>query len=276
MGFSSGNVHHLTWLGRDGHIPNGARVLDFGSQNFYGGITEDAGKALFSTFGRPEAYRLELFADKTKIEDLMAALGFDYVAFDMFDAGRTQKFDFNYDSLPRSLRGQFDLVLNLGTSEHVANQFNLFKTAHDALKVGGVLYNFNPFFGAQDHGLFNYHPKFFTTLIYNNAYQPLYWDFSHIFTANEDGYHNVSGAVNGAEWEGTQPGAALMNVIAKKTTDDKFMPPTDAVTLNDEFVAAPTVNAILGFTPPISVARKVVRRWPLARMALAIIRGQTY
>ena len=250
MGFSIGSVYHLAWLGRDGHIPKNARVLDFGSQNMFGSFDESTAKALFASFGRELFYKPELFADQIKIEALMEALGFKYTAFDTYSKGRTQKFDFNFDRLSFFQKGKFDLVMNLGSSEHVANQFNLFKTAHDAMKIGGIFFNLVPFFGGYNHGLYNYHPKFFSTLINNNSYTPLYWDFSPVFTLNDDGFHNVSWAHNGKAWEGTNPGTAIMNVIFKKKNDRPFQPPTDAVLNGDVANPAPNVDDIVKQMPP--------------------------
>lgn len=251
MGFSSGSVHHLTWLGRDGHVPPRARVLDFGSQNFYGDLSEEAGRAFLAAFGRETHYKPELFANGEKIEALMEALGFDYIAFDMYSAGRTRKFDFNYDRLSFFQRGKFDLVMNLGTSEHVANQFNLFKTAHDAMKVGGVLFNNVPFFGGPDHGLFNYHPKFFVTLAANNAYAPLYFDFSEPFKSQYwDTYNEIDAAYGGAAWKDKYIGLAMMNAILKKTTAGRFQPPTDALLAGDISVAPPTMNMMVSAIRP--------------------------
>lgn len=250
MGFSNGSVHHLTWLARDGHLPHGARVLDFGSQNFYGELTDEAGRALFSAFGRDDHYRPEHFANATKIEGLMAALGLDYTAFDMYSAGHTKKFDFNFDRLSFFQRGKFDLVMNLGTSEHVCNQFNLFKQAHDALKVGGIAYHFVPFFGGPDHCLVNYHPKFFATLIANNAYKPLYFDFSENFDSHWNSYKGIDEVPGGAAWQAKHIGMAMTNVVVKKTRKARFQPPTDGVMAGDVSIEPPSMNDLMAQAAP--------------------------
>jgi hypothetical protein len=250
MGFSVGSLHHLTTLGRSGHIPRAGRYLDFGSQNIAGELARQLVEDFLATFSSKDRYSPKLTAPGAKIEDLMAAADFEYIAFDTFSEGKTRKFDLNFDGFPESLCGTFDVVANYGTSEHVANQYNLFKVAHDALKVGGVMHNFLPFFGGINHGLFNYHPKFFTTLIANNSYQPLYWDFSDVFKSGEDYYKDLSTAGSGSAWESKYMGTALMNIIFKKTASAPFRPPTDAVLAGDIHVAFPTVNEILKRAPP--------------------------
>ena len=142
------------------------------------------------------------------------------------------------------MHGEFDIVANFGTSEHVANQFNVFKVAHDALKVGGVMLNNVPFYGMVDHGLFNYHLKFFCSLIANNRYEPIYWDFSGIF--GNDTSEKLSFAVNGHNWEIKYVGSAMMNVMFKKTADAPFAPPTDAMDAGDVHIHPPRVNEVLG------------------------------
>jgi hypothetical protein len=250
MGFSFGTLHHLTWLMRDGHIPRSRpRYLDFGSQNIHGAIAEDAARALYNLMERSDAFRPEHIREGVKAEVMLTAAGFDYTALDVYSAGRTRAFDLNTDKLGWRDRGRFDIVANHGTSEHVCNQYNLFKIAHDALRIGGVMHNHLPFFGQPDHGLVSYQPKFFTTLIANNRYQPLYIDFSDVFDCHHDRYRDLSQAGNGAAWEGRVIGAAMMNVIYKKRTNAPYRPPTDTVLKGDLNPHVPSVNEILAQAP---------------------------
>lgn len=267
MGFSFGNVDHLTRLGQAGHLKVGASILDFGSQNFYGDVDESAARLLFATFSGERFYSPHLFANGAKIDALMEALGLRYLAFDMFEGSHTRVFDFNFDTLGSEHVGKHDLVMNLGTSEHVANQFNFFKTAHDALKVGGLLYNNVPFFGGSDHALFNYHPKFFTSLIANNNYDCIHFEFSGLFNSSHwDEYTRVGNAPGGDQWEGKYTGMALLAVISRKSQDAAFLPPTDFATAGDVAVPVPLVNDIVArmgkpLEPPIT-ARKPAQTLP--------------
>jgi hypothetical protein len=251
MGFSAGPMMQITKLGQGGHIPRGARFLDYGSQNISGDFPAAATKDFLRTFADAGRYHADLTADGAKIDRLLQAAGFDYTAIDTYSAGSTVKFDLNLDRLPDAWHGAFDVVANLGTTEHVCNQFNAFQCAHDALKVGGVMLNFVPFHGLVNHGLFNYHPKFFTMLIHNNGYLPLFWSFSDIFEGptEQDNYLALSQAANGAAWEGKYVGSALMMIIFKKQHDAAFQPPTDAVLEGDVIVPFPTVDRCLATAP---------------------------
>ena len=54
------------------------------------------------------------------------ALGFEHASIDI--AGNsTIRLDLNNDRVPETLRGAFDLVINAGTTEHLANQANVFR-----------------------------------------------------------------------------------------------------------------------------------------------------
>jgi len=58
------------------------------------------------------------------------------------------------------LGGQFDIVLNAGTAEHVENQAILFKNIYNLCKQGGILISMVPPLGSK-HGLYQYDTEFF-------------------------------------------------------------------------------------------------------------------
>lgn len=230
MGFSSGTVNHFLDLGRRGKIRPRARVLEFGSQNMHTDITLSLAREFARTFEASPADRL-LARDilpGTKAEHLMRDVGFDYVAFDVFKGGATRIFDLNSGRIGWLERGRYDVVTNYGTTEHVANQYNAFKVAHDALRVGGVMMNSVPFWGHVNHGLINYHPKFFTHLIKANGYETIYFGLSDIYEGGAiDRYMDAGGADNGEKWVGMYVGCAQMTVFFQKTSDAPFRPPVD-------------------------------------------------
>jgi SAM-dependent methyltransferase len=97
------------------------------------------------------------------------ALGFQHASIDI--AGSTIRLDLNNDRVPRRLRGAFDLVINAGTTEHLANQANAFRVIHDLTRPGGLMYHELPGGGCTDHGFVAYQPKFFSRLMQQNDYQ---------------------------------------------------------------------------------------------------------
>ena len=227
-------------------------MLEFGSQNAWGDFSLPEVRDFMTVFGASvsDERLLSGVAPGVKVEQLMRDAGFRYAAFDVYSTGATRAFDLNSDSLGWRDRGRYDVVTNCGTSEHVANQFNIFKVAHDALKVGGVMLNFVPFFGQVDHGLINYHPKFFTSLIANNGYALLYFGLSDIFSGGDiDRYRQVSKADNGTAWDEKEIGCAEMCVIWQKRTRSFFRPPTDT----GERVS---INQLLDKVPDFSAFRR--------------------
>src|SRR5262249_49865921 len=99
----------------------------------------------------------------------------------VFDIDRTPgviPLDLNYGRAPFLMRGKFAVVTNYGTSEHVANQFNVFKVMHDLTRRWGVMIHHVPAQGYLNHGLVNYNPKFFWMLARSNRYKVLFHDFS--------------------------------------------------------------------------------------------------
>ncbi|WP_315763389.1 methyltransferase domain-containing protein [Bradyrhizobium sp. SZCCHNS2005] len=115
--------------------------------------------------------------DNPSSRQFWRSLGFTYAALE-FDGHRdSTPLDLNRDSVPRRMRAAFDLVVNTGTTEHVANQANAFKVMHDLCKPGGIMYHILPAGGMMTHGLITYTPKFFWHLSRENDYQIVWLKF---------------------------------------------------------------------------------------------------
>jgi hypothetical protein len=99
------------------------------------------------------------------------SLGIECIPIDL--ARDAVRIDLNRGSVPAEFAAQFDLVVNAGTTEHVANQDNAFRVIHDLAKAGGVMWHEVPTSGMQNHGYFLYHPKFFIHLYRLNDYELL-------------------------------------------------------------------------------------------------------
>ena len=98
------------------------------------------------------------------------ALGFEHASIDLAE-NSTIRLDLNNDRVPEKLRGAFDLVINAGTTEHLANQENAFRAIHDLTRPGGLMYHEVPGGSCTDHGFVAYQPKFFHRLTQQNDYQ---------------------------------------------------------------------------------------------------------
>jgi hypothetical protein len=101
----------------------------------------------------------------------------EYRSIDVCPGHNTTIVDLNETKLPGAFAGYFDLVLNLGTTEHIVNQFNSFAAIHEATAVGGHMLHQVPSAGWHNHGYFCYHPLFFKELAEANDYEivDIFW-----------------------------------------------------------------------------------------------------
>jgi hypothetical protein len=68
--------------------------------------------------------------------------------------------------------GEFDVIVDFGTSEHVDNQYELHKNIHNLCRVNGVMIHSNPStkYGS-DHGLFHFTSDFWKRLAWTCRYK---------------------------------------------------------------------------------------------------------
>src|SRR5262249_26475042 len=72
-----------------------------------------------------------------------------------------------------------EFIANSGTSEHILNQYNVFKVIHDAAARGAIMYHGVPAWGDYEHGIISYSPKFFWALGEANSYEIIkYWGWT--------------------------------------------------------------------------------------------------
>lgn len=96
-------------------------------------------------------------------ETLFQSIGFERIsALDFSDfEGAEYIFDLNSPNLPDTLAGQFDLIINHGTMEHVFHVPNCLANIHRMLKVGGRVMHSSPSSNFMDHGFYMFSPTFF-------------------------------------------------------------------------------------------------------------------
>src|SRR6516162_9395000 len=104
---------------------------------------------------------------------LHGALGIKYGCVDVDGRVGSVVMDLNFDEVPAAHKGKYGLVTNHGTSEHIMNQYNVFKAMHEFARPGGVFVHAVPFTVHLEHGFFNYQPNFFEALARYNSYETL-------------------------------------------------------------------------------------------------------
>ncbi len=78
----------------------------------------------------------------------------------------------------------FDVVTNIGTSEHCFDQVSVFRNIHDLTAVGGLMIHQLCTQGLVNHGYYNYHPRFIYEMAQANAYEIVKMWFTVDFTSD--------------------------------------------------------------------------------------------
>jgi hypothetical protein len=244
MAYSHGMLCKIAgWL-QAGAIPplkSGDRVVDLGSQMINAG-TPHADVAAFIRQFKPSFDERELSNRFPRHEayycyakEVWELAGFNYLSLDVTEAPGSRVFDLNFGEVPPEDKGSAQLVINLGTTEHVANQLNCFRAVHDLMAVGGIAIHSVPFAGMLNHGLINYHPKFFFSLIVNNRYRLRSVDVSPPSTHAALGIGNTifdgdrphANLPGADEWYQTTMASGVITLVIERQGDEIFVPPVD-------------------------------------------------
>jgi len=214
------SAHVASWM-RDGLLPQGGRLIDFGAQEFHG--DPDAARARTREFlasrGTSETEVTAAIGRRGKLEvaSVYRAIGIDYVAIDVDGAHGSSFLDLNTCAPPPQWIGAFDMVNNEGTIEHLVNPINGFQVAHELLKVGGVARHSMPLSGCSDHGLFHPTSGFYEAMLNENRYELLEARGEVHQRQYSDRLFSFDAAVPDV-WA---------HLIFRKQIDDRFHPPAD-------------------------------------------------
>ena len=103
-------------------------------------------------------------------KDILSSRGVEHVSIDLNGLDGALVLDLS-KSIP-NLANQFDIVTNYGTTEHVYDQYAVFKNIHDFTKVGGVMVHSLPMKGYwRGHSPYLYAKKFPNILAVANDYK---------------------------------------------------------------------------------------------------------
>ena len=166
---------------------SGLNVLDIGSSNLYQADAASI-RNFVSGFSDGEkqpqlditAHRLAVGAAYDPVRgglnesfagELIEKCGMRYLSMDIAKGYKTEVFDLNRENLPARHRSAYDVVLNVGTTEHVLNQYNSFKVIHEAARTGGFMVHQLPVSGYTDHGYYIYASRLFFELASYNRYE---------------------------------------------------------------------------------------------------------
>lgn len=163
-------------------LPRGGSLLEIGEANWYGDIPPVTTLAeLWKVL--PDSERAEIgkqvndwmgegLTPFTAVKSLYAILFAPkrVVAVDMNGTPEAWRLDLN---APLPPLGEFDVVINHGTAEHVFDVAQVFRSMHDACKPGGLMIHEAPFTGWLDHGFYCLQPTLFYDMSAANGYELL-------------------------------------------------------------------------------------------------------
>lgn len=264
MGLTNATLRYLAGKQAALGLRPGARLLDIGLSELrcHGDADALAGFLDALAPGTDRATGdLAPFLEHCYLGDVCRRFGIDYVCYEVCGEQPFTFFDFNRDSVAVDQQGRYDLIFNLGTSEHILNQYNFFKSVHELCAVGGVMLHILPFSGYLHHGFFNYQPKLFFRLAEHNGYAVT--DFQ---VADEDVVQRLDAIIrdNASQPDIDRVAAshacsqASIHVALRKDADVPFAPPSDHVFIGVE----PGLRAGLAIGPDGPQARALLADFP--------------
>jgi len=286
VGSSPKTLERLKHLTATGVLDPGASICDIGATQLFGDDDQQASRAFLAFYADKSASArhpddvppetLRAIASQGFLGDLLILAGFRYTALDIFHATNTILFDLNIHEPGPRLVEQFDLVMNLGTTEHVFNQLRAFQTIHSLMKVGGICYHDLPMAGYIDHALYRYDPLFFSTVLPANDYETL---FRAISSGSKEQVPEHLRQLGYAEETYTNVG---LEIIYKRTGSAPFRVPLEATTaisvdpgsekiVDSDLVRLPANSSLHYAYQSVSFAR-LTRYW-FSRLKQGVSRG---
>ena len=235
MGMGISDLEYLISLKERGFLAELSCICDIGATQLYLEKSTAYLSFFINKFAKDKCLHQLPNSELTKIANLGHAkkmwehMGYDYICVDTSSEVDALNLDLNFDEIPAKLQEKFQLVINCGTTEHVANQIQAFKIIHDLTAVEGLMYHNVPFQGYQTHGLINYTPKFFWMLCRSNNYEFL--DFSIHCAKNENLHPDILLSIEQTKnkWENInfQTTTSGIRVLLRKKNTNCFVPPFD-------------------------------------------------
>jgi len=105
-------------------------------------------------------------------KEYFESVGIDHVSIDINGKNGALPLDLN-NHLPAYIINKFDVVTNIGTSEHVKNNSMCFQNIHDLCVDGGIMIHLLPAVGVK-HGIRQYSCDWFRDLSKHRNYSILY------------------------------------------------------------------------------------------------------
>ena len=162
MGYGVQNFAIYDLMIRENLFDNIQSVVDMGSQELHFAERDTTSheykeciRQTIKSAGGPDIDDIQLnkLANRSSAGEFWKILGKEYKALDS-DGWYGKPFDFNLDQVEEKDKLANCFVVNGGTTEHLFDQANAFRIAHDLTKKDGLMLHQLPFLGCIDHGFF--------------------------------------------------------------------------------------------------------------------------
>lgn len=225
-------------LKKRGLLPQGGSILELGQAEWYGDKNPyDLRDLLSDTIAFDSCFDVADGRARLKNHDcsfLLVELFYKWLfsawlieAIDLHGSEWARRFDLNNELLNDPYFSSA-VVINNGTAEHIFNVAQVFRTMHDACKVGGLMIHDAPVSGWVDHGFYTLQPTLFYDVARENNYEIVaIWlcevkTKSHVVIERREQIHDLA-------TEGKIPQNSMLLVAFRKTVDAEFKIPMQGV-----------------------------------------------
>ena len=143
-------------------------------------------------------------------------------AIDMQGTPAARRLDLNRPIHPER---QFDVVLCIGTVEHVFNVGQAFRTIHELTAPDGIILVAMPFTGWLDHGFYSFQPTFYFDLAAANGYGLHTLVYCELNPYKVESLMNRQAAIKMAQEKRLGENSALYAMFRKPGEEKGFQPP---------------------------------------------------
>jgi len=173
MGMARETIFLLLRLQKKGYL-NSASVLQLGRQS---GIVSyrqmnRIGKRFDRKFSQKKRDNYDFYRNYPSGDEIFQLLGFNSIqSLDSNEyEGATFTHDLNKPLLEKNF-GEFDLVYDGGTTEHIFDQITVLANIYKLLKIGGIVIHHTPANNFLDHGYFQPSPSFYYEYYLANGFE---------------------------------------------------------------------------------------------------------
>lgn len=216
-----------TELKKLGLTPTDPAILEIGQANWYGDVDP-------RVFLGEITEELDHYEVARRFYRHIFGAGTLQVAVDLHGEPSAFRFDLN-NEIPWE-PGRIDIVINTGTTEHVFNQYQAFKTIHDACKADGLMFHGVPWRGWTNHSFYCYQPAFFLDLAAANGYKILLLCMFVLGTTFLKAFNSLA-EINEIDRARALPDEAMIYCVYQRQNANSFKSPMQGI-YNDTLSAS--------------------------------------